>query len=108
MSADWIKAAKVGDKVELVADVSGYIERAMSDGIILPSKNRAYTIREIEPGTLTGVYFRFKELVNGACADGIEPSFYAGWFRPLNSRPTDISIFTDILKKASKPVEEHA
>lgn len=108
--ADWIKTAKVGDKVELVADLSAYTKKAASDGITLPSKGKVYTIREMEDGTFfkPWIYLRFKELVNGPCADGVEASFFSGWFRPVVTPITSIAVFEKLLQSApaDQPMED--
>lgn len=109
MSPDWINTAKVGDKVTRIpgygaaADKIGYGFQFAEFGIV-------YTIREIY--VWRGVpHILLEEVVNPICdvnGDELEPAFPAEAFRPVEPRKTDISIFTDILKKADKPVEEDA
>jgi len=117
MSAEWIKAAKVGDRVVAVDmdryEPKGYV---LLEPVVAPETGKIYTIRSITIGVLGGVVcFKVHEiadqkvrvLINGEERIG-DVVFDAVGFRPVQPRKTSISIFTDILKKASKPVEEHA
>ncbi|MGN6768504.1 MAG: hypothetical protein ACTHJQ_01455 [Rhizobiaceae bacterium] len=68
------------------------VERARDEGVILPTIGRVYTIRDIEPSDgWTGVCIRLNEIRNKPhFEDGLEPSFYHGWFRPLDESSLDI------------------
>lgn len=110
--SEWIKTAKVGDKVQCVDDaiIHGYPGKE-----IRPCAGMVYTIREIivdypaRSGAEFCPFIRLAEIVNsvliyreGPC----EAAFSFRRFRPV--RPPDISIFTDMLKTAPVPVEEEA
>ena len=110
---EWIKNAKVGDKVECVSTWDGITYY----GEVGPVAGSVYTIREIgilNPDYPEMVTVRLVELVNEAREYSLtrlvghasfEPSFDARRFRPVEPRKTDISIFTDMLKTADKPLE---
>lgn len=92
--AEWIKSAKVGDKVVCV-------EVGWSDAVdeIVPEFGRVYTIRDIEVDW-DGVFFKLSEIKNEPTwySDGFfECVFEAENFRPVQPRQTDISIFTRLL-----------
>lgn len=110
MTPDWIKTAKVGDRVVCID--GEWPETALDNSETryeslrahrIPMVNEVLTISGIRGGkswaTAHIVWLYFEEI-------GDEFGFISDQFRPLNDRPTDISIFTDILKKASKPIEE--
>ena len=108
--SDWIKTAKVGDKVvcQRLYEGGGYGDEA------LPVIGETYTIRAFD---VDGeVYLLLKEVknsersylrVSGSCpVMNYEMSFHWTGFSPVEPRETDISWAHAILKKASKPVEE--
>ena len=102
----WERYAKVGDKVQCILDVDLIEDSAESD--TLPVKGEIYTIRDIEAAD-DGIYLRFVEIVNapGFYFEGYgECSFHTEGFRPVEPRKTDISFAHEILRKATKPVEE--
>lgn len=97
---EWIKAAKVGDKVVC----------CIGDGVVRCKPldvNSIYTVREIAEwkGTI-GV--RLAEVRNALDPFDFEYSYLPSRFRPVQPRKTDINMFTDILKKASNPIKETA
>jgi len=116
MSAEWIKTAKVGDKVVCVDDVNRTIR--IDDGFVeRPVSGVVYTIRDIVVGKSSegpDIGFRLVEIVNQPHDYDdlfdrkvfVEVSFKASRFRPIAPRKTDISIFTDMLKSVGKPVKE--
>lgn len=97
--SDWIKTAKVGDRIVCV-DANGlFVCQPLQSGEV-------YVIREIVEW--------YGEI--GILLDGIhnemhpsgEYGYYAHRFRPVTPRKTDITVFTDILRKVGKPVTEAA
>lgn len=108
--SEWIKYAKVGDKVQCIwADwrIDQY-QAALTYGIDLPQKNEIYTVRSIDETILGGLGIRLMELVNPiVCYEDVGDAEQR--FSPLCFRPVpDISIFTDMLNAAPAPVEETA
>lgn len=116
--AGWWTYAKAGDQVECVHEFKRSERiRALNDGVTLPVLNTVYTIREVEPGAgfapKGSVFFRFRELRNAPhVIDGIEPSFWAEHFRPVQkhnrSTETGMEKLRSFLKDAKQPVEEEA
>lgn len=113
--SEWIKTAKVGDKVQCVNTWS------LTDGLgrgdeIGPVAGEIYTIREIGflyPPMPETLCVRLCEIKNPermyfhprcGFSENWESAFGAFRFRPI--RPTNISIFTDMLKTAPAPIEE--
>lgn len=69
-----------------------------------PVNGQVYTIRTITAYD-EGVFIRLKEIVNPVLsyANGVEEcDFHVEGFRPLQQRPTDISIFTAMLTGAKE------
>lgn len=69
-------------------DASG----AVLSGIIMPAFNGVYTIRGIRLFAAVGLGLVFEEILNPA--EGVpllEPHFFAGCFRPVIEKKTDIS-----------------
>ena len=106
----WIQTAKVGDKVQCVDDAIafGYPKKEAR-----PTAGVVYTIREIivdypaKAEEKFAPFIRLVEIVNPLLEyreAWIEAAFSFRRFRPV--RPTDISVFTDMLKTAPAPVEE--
>jgi hypothetical protein len=95
---------RVGQKVVCVV---AFDDMARSWGFSGPAKGSVYTIREFDDrGDAPAL--RLVEIVNPPCkhrniSEPIEPGFAVTGFRPVVERKTDISIFTEILRKASKP-----
>jgi hypothetical protein len=104
--SDWIKTAKVGDKVVCINDEwPGFVANPLQAGAV-------YTIAEITPdrfgwnyshGAHNGPGLRLVETQNNL-ADVDRFTWLR--FRPVTPRKTDISFAHEILRKASKPVEE--
>lgn len=94
---DW----KVGDKVVCIS-----VPEDMGYGHQLPEIRRIYTIRQIGLGLAFGVVVKLDEIRNqsrtynsskfGRTVTG-EICFGARHFRPVQTRKTDISIFTAML-----------
>jgi hypothetical protein len=110
----WVKYAKVGDKVVfLVPFGKAAWAQALDRGDQLPVEGEIYTIREIVPGIdgFDAVFLRLEEIINPVIEhddpriDG-EAQFNAARFRPLQSRQTDISSLTALLKTAPAPALE--
>lgn len=102
----------VGMKVVCVAYSSvPYASAVAARGVTFPEIQKIYTIRQIGVGSDGIVYIRLAEIVNPKISwPGFrrgEPRFGANLFRPLVTRPTDISIFTAMLhhKHGRLPVE---
>lgn len=113
----WIQFAKIGDKVtRLPDDEVPEDDDDDYEDVVYPEYGVVYTIRDIVILADGGVGIRFFEIVNPIHeyedSDGSvveeETTFDATCFRPVSDRTTDISWAHDILRKATKPVEEHA
>jgi hypothetical protein len=95
---------RAGQRVVCVHDYGGRVSRS---GVILPDKDGVYVIREFDDsGSEPGL--RLREIVNAPMqhtnvAGLIEPAFPVRYFRPVVSRPTDISLFTKMLTDERLP-----
>lgn len=94
---DW----KVGDRVEFIGFPIGFDRFIQKE--ILPVIGSVYSIRELFL-LRNKVQVRLNEIVNSKksytdALDGCECAFIAYAFRKLIDRPTDISIFKDMLTK---------
>ncbi|TGV15805.1 hypothetical protein EN816_00705 [Mesorhizobium sp. M8A.F.Ca.ET.173.01.1.1] len=80
------------------------VGRARDEGVSLPTIGNVYTIRDIEPCDYwPGVCIRLNEVRNGPHhLDGQEPSFYHGWFRPVQTRKTSIAQFERLLNPSKE------
>jgi hypothetical protein len=96
----------VGQKVVCV---NGSAHANYSD-IAAPVRGAVYTIREIVLSEAGNAHFLLVEIRNpardGFLGQGLgygrgEPRFHHNRFRPIVTRKTDISIFTEILRKHS-------
>ena len=106
---DW----KVGDKVVCVDDTLGNysswkVADECMDGLVA---GRVYTIRRVGvfAGTLC-VWLReiHRPLRGRLCRQFGEIGFAAARFRPVQTRKTDISVFTRILNNPKLPIKEDA
>lgn len=116
--SEWIKTAKAGDKVVCVLTWTDAEDRTGTRDEVGPVSGETYTIREIgffHPDHPEILAIRLVEILNpvrkyrygyGENVIVSECCFAAYRFRPVQPRQTDISIFTDMLKKADKPVKE--
>lgn len=113
--SDWIKKAKVGDRVVCINDEWDWT--ASCDGYSIPTRlpmiNEVLTISEILSPEQSGLRSRVVGLIfeeiekrqsDGPLSAVINFAFYC--FSPIIDRPTSISIFTDMLK--TEPVKEDA
>src|SRR5581483_84243 len=96
---------RIGQKVVRVGAMPTY-EHAWAKRIKFsyPAVGEIVTIKTINNWP-TGAILTFYEHDNSALAGNvsqIEPGFGAKHFRPIVERKTDISVFTQILRKASK------
>lgn len=104
---------QVGQKVVCISDASGAMHKYPDSK--WPKKDRIYTIATINDWPW-GTLLTFEEIDNrhyiGRVVNGIhctmEPGFGAKHFRPIVERKTDITVFTDILRKATKPARSPA
>jgi hypothetical protein len=100
--SDWIKTAKVGDKVVclkytvFIANNRGF--RGFKAGEFL-------TIREIRMLDASGNLPEPEPFLSFDERSEFHFGHYRG-FRPVTPRNTDISVFTDMLKGVREPVEE--
>jgi len=98
---------RVGQKVVCIRGPFGcYVE-----GKKQPNMGELYTIRAIYTDVLRpqyGVGLHLEEIENPTSLDGKEPGFYSSRFRPVVERKTDITVFTEILRKATKPARTPA
>lgn len=97
---DW----KVGDKVVCIK--TGVWSNSMV-GEKHPQYGETYTIRDIAPGPDTGrPCIRLVEIVNPRRRHGgtIETTYWAERFRPVQTRKTDIAIFTAMLDSTKSKV----
>jgi hypothetical protein len=98
---------RVGMKVVCIS--SGWVANGGCVGdTILPERGSVYTVRWIGPSAIgsSGTFIRLHEIHNRLVnfSDGpMEAYFEASFFRPIVERKTDISIFREILRRASKP-----
>lgn len=109
---EWVLSAKVGDRVECIeAWIGSAAELIRAAGINQPEVGRVYTIDEVgfranEPCA----FIRLSEFPIAHHPNYLpaQPRFGCVHFRPIQTRQTDISVFTDVLKKASNPIKETA
>jgi hypothetical protein len=105
--SEWVKSAKVGDKVVCISRLGAITNRIFAEAMVdPPSEGSVYTIAEI--GHMEGepvAFVRLVEfpLVNHPRYRPGQPRFGANHFRPVSPRKTDISVFTDLLN--TDPVE---
>lgn len=89
----------VGQKVVCIGD--DWCKADDYPAVIFPVKGSVYTVRDIDIDRYDGeAYLRFVEIVNLAYRYRYyfgETVFHHEAFRPVVTRKTDISIFTDIL-----------
>lgn len=98
MTPDWIKTAKVGDKVVCA-------NHDLAPGMLSAREATDPQIGEVV--TIEDIYEADGHIWLGF--EGFNDfDYWAMNYRPVDPRKTDISIFTDMLKKADKPVEEDA
>lgn len=102
-----------GQKVVLVRDFDANVRvEASKDGVILPELGTIYTVREIGAvGDMVIIWL--VEIVNEKrfyfeFFQTLEQGFDPTRFRPVVSRPTDISVFRAMLGKAPSEVKELA
>lgn len=73
---------------------------------VLPEQGAVYTVRSISThiwaNKLAGVGVRLTEILR----PGSDTPWFAERFRPIQTRKTDISVFTDILRKAEREIED--
>ncbi|MCK1367662.1 hypothetical protein [Bradyrhizobium sp. 62] len=106
---------RVGQKVVCVSEHTCTDTRLLPGGKyvpIWPVVGEVYTVRGLTSGVpLKRPLLFLEELVNPV-ATFLEGKFEMGWnperFRPLIERKTDISVFTEILRKATKPARTPA
>lgn len=100
--SDWIKTAKVGDKVVCTKQGAWKLTFGRDNGGNAPANGDICTIIEIS--------FAPKGEIAGMAILSLEEFGEHWWdarrFRPVEPRKTDISVFTDMLKTVGKPVEE--
>ena len=102
---DW----KVGDKVVCIKRAGWNLNRGEQG----PVFGEVYTIRDITSRRSGKIYLRFEEIRNPEIYDEDEGDndckearFWIARFRPVQTRKTDISVFTDILRKAEREIED--
>jgi hypothetical protein len=99
----WIFSAKVGDKV--VCTRGAAVGRPET-GFWCPQTGEVYTIRQMWMYGDNPILL-LMEYVHPESWDGVnEMGWDATRFRPVTPRNTDISFAYEILRKATKPVEE--
>lgn len=105
MSADWIKTAKVGDRVVCIDATVSVSGRLVLDCL---SVGAIYTISSLEENhdgiavDLKECPYPFRDPIPGYL---FEIGYRASRFRPVQPRKTDITIFTDMLKPVSEPAD---
>lgn len=99
---DW----HVGMKVVCVEDKADWVslfDGGTSAALRFPKSNHVYTIsRIIAQGSDVGIQV---EEIATQYRDGSEIAFWAGCFRPVQPRATDISIFTAMLTGTKRKVD---
>lgn len=107
----WYERAKPGDKIVCIIDEYGenWLPCLLA-GCSFHEKGRIYTIRQIAFSKFKQHWaLRLVEIVNPEMhlppyRPG-ELTFGVRRFRPVVSRPSEISIFTDMLTKVGEPVD---
>lgn len=104
----WVDHAKIGDKVVCVLAVpEKSVINAIHYKILTPKLNNIYTIEKFLSGGEEGMLL-LTELDNASVIKSlswnIEGGFPFSYFRPVQKRRSDISMFTSILN--STPVKE--
>ena len=97
---DWIKTAKVGDKVVCIQATARKVNDLGMPGFVA---GQVLTIRAIEFFDARGALPQAEPFLSFMECDPRHYGHYEG-FRPVQRRPTDISIFTDMLK--GEPVKQ--
>lgn len=102
--AEWIRNAKVGDKVVFVVPFGrSHSLQAFTRGDVLPVEGEVYTIREITLPDLDGMVFLKLEEIQNPVVDDDDPLrqgealFNAARFRPVQLDRQDISVFKRLL-----------
>lgn len=74
--------------------------------VVRPVRGSIYTVRDTRIGSEGRQFIRLVEIVNPPAkfsdAPDQEPWWWAEAFRPLVERETDISVFQEILRKATR------
>jgi hypothetical protein len=111
----WFLTAKPGDKIVCIDDEIRGKAWAIcaAAGCRYPEKGRIYSIRHIGYSDFKGHWcLRLVEIVNPEVTAPPfrpgEPTFHARRFRPLVSRPTNISVFTALLRHDKQTQKEPA
>lgn len=111
MTEEWIKSAKVGDKVVCTYDMTNnrIAKIFIENGVTIPSLDQVYTIRTIHRAPLDGVpCFRFSEIVNPhiqTILENEEPSWDYQFFKPLVSEPKGMETLRGILKNPQSVIK---
>lgn len=101
--SDWIKTAYVGQKV--VCSAQAPFDRVPNKNY--PEPEGIYTIRKVVLTKSGYVAFLLDEIRNIEHSYlGQEPYFNSHYFKPLESRKTDISIFKEIANNPSLKISE--
>lgn len=67
------------------------------EGWTYPRFGQVYSIRQIFLSKAGIPCIRLREVLNRDLRAGFEPGFACKWFRPVQTRKTDISVFTALL-----------
>lgn len=96
----------VGQRIVLAKEYDDFDHiRAMLQGDVLPVTGVVYTVREIEPEPVDGLwYIRLVEIKNDPLPFDFEreSAFNSARFRPVVERKTDISVFTAMLNTSKE------
>lgn len=94
----------VGQKVVLVGWRQGGVDswKSVHPDARYPNVGDVYTIREIAP-CADGIVLLLQEIDNSHLGHALEPGFRQEFFRPAVQPKADIAVFTEILRKATKP-----
>ena len=102
---EWLKTAKVGDKVVCIAEPNN---PHLPKHVKYPKKGdivKIRSIKELSFGYGFGLtFYGYPAQIAGRYRFHLDPCD----FKPLQSRPTDISVFTGLLKSPNKKISEGA
>lgn len=85
--SDWIKTAKVGDKVVCIGWFDDHREMPSEFFINVPKAWKTYSIRSLHVDE-NGTFLLLDEVMNPAKENSMEPDFHASGFIPAHMEKT--------------------
>jgi hypothetical protein len=98
---------RVGQKVVCIRGTGARVPYR-NQVVVGPMRGSVYTVRALQESDQGEEMLLLEELINPLFVDGLEFDFSADRFRPVVERKTDITVFTEILHKASRKQEVRA